>query len=106
MTLADVHQAVANGGRFVLYQYAISVLILSFKRSSPVMFIRPGESAFMKGIQYSLISLVAGWWGIPWGPVWVILTLVTNCSGGKDLTPDVLAALGLPMPQVMPGNRR
>jgi hypothetical protein len=100
MSVADIQQAVAAGGRFVLYQYAISVLVLSFKRSSAIMFIRPGESAVAKGIPYSLISLVAGWWGIPWGPIWTIMTVVQNLSGGKDLTPHVLDALGVPMPPV------
>ena len=97
MSATDLQQAIAAGGRFVIYQYAISILILSFKRSSPIMFVRPGESALAKGIPYCLISLFAGWWGIPWGPIWTIMTLVTNLGGGKDVTPDVLAALGVPM---------
>ena len=98
MSVSDLHHAIAAGGRVVRFQYAISVVVLSFKRSSPIMLIRPGESALVKGIPYCLISLVAGWWGIPWGPIWTIMTLVTNLGGGKDLTPQVLAALGSAMP--------
>jgi hypothetical protein len=95
MSLADLQQAVARGGRFVFFQYCFSVLILSFKRSSPIVFVRPGESAFAKGLPYSLISLVAGWWGIPWGPIWTIWTVAVNLGGGKDVTAEALHDLGL-----------
>ena len=98
MTAADIRNAVAQGGRFVLFQYCFSVLIMSFKRSSPIFFLRPGEGAFSKGATYSLISLFAGWWGIPWGPIWTLTTLATNFSGGRDVTSQVLSALGLSMP--------
>jgi hypothetical protein len=100
MSVADLQQAVAAGGKFVRFQFCVSVLVLSFKRSSPIIFVRPGESAFAKGLSYSLISLVAGWWGIPWGPIWTLTTVAENIAGGKDLTPFVLAALGSPLPSV------
>src|SRR5260370_14027051 len=93
----DLQQAVAHGGRFVLFQFCISVLILTFKRSSPIIFVKPGQSTVVRGLPYSLISLVAGWWGIPWGPIWTISTLVTNLGGGKNLTGEVMQALGVPL---------
>lgn len=71
---------------------------MTFKRSSSIYFINPGESAVAKGLPFSLISLVAGWWGIPWGPIWTLTTLATNLSGGKDVTREILAAAGLAMP--------
>jgi hypothetical protein len=100
MSVADLQQAVAAGGKFVCFQFCVSVIVLSFKRSSPIIFLRPGESAFSKGLPYSMISLIAGWWGIPWGPIWTLTTVAENISGGKDLTAHVLAALGAPMPPV------
>jgi len=54
MSVADLQQAVAAGGRFVRFQYCVSVLVLSFKRSSPIMFVPPGESSFAKGLPYTL----------------------------------------------------
>ena len=45
---------------------------------------------------YTLISLLAGWWGIPWGPIYTITSLVTNLRGGKDVTQHVIASLGQP----------
>ena len=42
---------------------------------------------------YTLISLLLGWWGIPWGPVYTIGSIFNNPTGGKDVTGDVLAAM-------------
>jgi hypothetical protein len=100
MSVADLQQAVAAGAKFVRFQFCVSVIVLSFKRSSPIIFVPAGESAFSKGVSYSLISLLAGWWGIPWGPIWTLVTVAENISGGKDLTAPVLAALGVSMPVV------
>ena len=38
-------------------------------------------------------ALLFGWWGIPWGPIWTIGSLVTNLRGGRDITREVLQAL-------------
>jgi hypothetical protein len=86
----DLERQVLEGGRFVAFQYCFSVLIMTFRRSSPVMFLRGDEDGAQSAFSYSLISLVAGWWGIPWGPIWTIATLITNARGGKDLTQAVL----------------
>lgn len=94
----DLQSAVAQGGRFVIFQYCVSILVMTFKRSSSIYFIKPGENAVAKGLPFSLISLVAGWWGIPWGPIWTLTTIATNLSGGKDVTREILAATGLSMP--------
>src|SRR5215472_15935622 len=95
LTLQELKDALERGGRVVVFQYCVSLLVVSLKRSSPMMLIKPGESAFAKGVPYSLISLFAGWWGIPWGPIWTLMTIATNLSGGKDLTTAVRSTLGL-----------
>lgn len=82
-----------RGAKLVFYQYAISVLVVSFRRSSDIYFIPAGENAIKKGLPWSLISLVAGWWGIPWGPIFTIQSLVTNFKGGKDVTAELSARL-------------
>ena len=70
--------------------------MLSFRRSSDIYFIPAGVSAIKKGLSWSLISLIAGWWGIPWGPVFTIQSLVTNFKGGKDVTAELGARLTQP----------
>jgi hypothetical protein len=93
MTSDQLQQAVTQGGRFVVYQYCISVLVMSFKRSSSVHFVPAGESAFKPGAKFVALSLLAGWWGFPWGPIWTISTVFSNSRGGIDVTSEVLTAL-------------
>jgi hypothetical protein len=93
MTVEQVHRELARGGKFVLFEYCISVIILTFKRPSDIYFIRAGESAAMKSLQFTALSLVAGWWGFPWGPIYTISSVVTNLGGGRDVTSDVMRSL-------------
>src|SRR5258706_4514526 len=80
MTAAALREAVAQGGRFILFQYCFSVFVMSFKRSSPIFFIKADESVFAKGAPYSLVSLFVRWWGIPWGPILPLTRLASNIS--------------------------
>jgi hypothetical protein len=84
-----------RGAKFVQYQYCISILVMTFKRFSKITYIAPEESATIKGLGFTLLTLVAGWWGIPWGPIWTIEALWVNLRGGKDLTPEIAARLGV-----------
>lgn len=93
LTPNDLDYELQNGGKFVVYEYCISILILTFRRGSDIYFIRAKDSAIAKGLPYTLLSLVAGWWGFPWGPIYTIAALITNWGGGKNVTSAVLAAL-------------
>ena len=90
MTPEQISAEVKIGARFVVYQYCISILVMTFKRGSDIYFIRPGDNSVAKGIPFTLISLFLGWWGIPWGPIWTISTIVKNLNGGLDVTNLVL----------------
>jgi hypothetical protein len=89
MSDADINQALNEGAKFVLFQYCISILIMTFKRSSAIYFVRAGESTISKSLPFTLISFFFGWWGIPWGPIYTIGSIYTNLSGGKDVTQEV-----------------
>ncbi len=89
----DLAGEVARGGRFVLYQYCMSVLVLTFRRASAVHWIPGGSSAIVPGLRFSLLSFLTGWWGIPWGPIYTIGAIVTNFRGGRDITSEVLYIL-------------
>lgn len=84
---------IAQGAKFVYYTFAISILVMTFRRSSNVFYLPPGQNAVVKGLPYTFLTLVAGWWGIPWGPIYSIGSLVTNLGGGKDVTDSVLGDL-------------
>jgi hypothetical protein len=89
MSEEELKSEVMRGGRFVSYMYCISVILFTFKGPSKTCFIRAGESRFLKGLPYTLLTLVAGWWGIPWGPIYTIKCLAKNLSGGEDVTAHV-----------------
>ena len=93
LTTDQINKELQNGGKFVLYQFTISIIVMTFKRSSDIYFVRAGESAAVKGIPYTLISLFLGWWGIPWGPIYTIGSLFNNLGGGKDVTAEVLQSV-------------
>lgn len=95
-SVAQVRELVQQGGRFVVFEYAISILIMSFKRGSELHWIPPGGSAAGASLPYTLLTLVAGWWGIPWGPIYSFMALVTNLGGGRDVTQEVLGNIASP----------
>ena len=84
---------IQRGGKFVLFQYCISIIVLTFRRPSDIYFLRQGESGVTKGLPFTLLSLVAGWWGIPWGPIYTIQSVYNNSRGGKDVTQAVVNSL-------------
>jgi hypothetical protein len=93
MRQGELDFEIQRGAKFVLFQYCISVIILTFRRPSDIYFIRQGEKALVKGLPFTLLSLVAGWWGIPWGPIYTIQSVYNNSCGGKDVTQAVVNSL-------------
>ena len=93
MKQGELDFEIQRGARFVLFQYCISVIILTFRRPSDIYFLRQGENPVVKGLPFTLLSLVAGWWGIPWGPIYTIQSVYNNSRGGKDVTLAVVDSL-------------
>ena len=93
MTVQELNFELQQGARFIVYQYCVSIVILTFKRPSKVRLVRANESRVVKGLEFVLISLLFGWWGIPWGPIYTIQSLWVNLHGGKDITSGVVQAI-------------
>jgi hypothetical protein len=93
---AELEEALAAGGRFVFYEYCISFAVLTLRRPTAVFFLPPGESGILRGLRYSLVSLLLGWWGVPWGVIYTPMTVYTNLLGGCDVTAQVCSALQSP----------
>lgn len=93
LTTADLNRELSNGGKFVVFQYCISILVMTFKRNSAIYFIRAAETPLKHSIGFTLVTFFFGWWGIPWGPIYSIGSLYTNLSGGKDITNEVLNSI-------------
>lgn len=93
MTGEELNRELEQGGRFVVYEYTVSILVMTFKRGSDVYFLRSGETGFGSGLPFTLITLLFGWWGIPWGPIYSVMSLFTNFRGGRNVTAEVVNAL-------------
>jgi hypothetical protein len=74
-----------DGDRLVFYEYCISLIFFSLRRPSALVQLRPGQKGWVRGIPYTLVSLLFGWWCIPWGLIYTPLTFWTNLSGGREI---------------------
>ena len=84
-----------RGAKFVRYRYCFSAVVVTMTHSTDIYLVRPEESRLTKSLPWSLLTLVAGWWGIPWGPIRSVQTLWINFRGGEDVTTQVAAAMQL-----------
>jgi hypothetical protein len=93
MSPDDIRHEIERGGRLVIYTYCISLLIVTFKRPTDIQLIRAGHNPAAASWPWVIVSLLLGWWGFPWGPIYTIETLYRNLSGGIDVTQDVLSQI-------------
>jgi hypothetical protein len=90
LSLHQLQDEVARGGRFVSYSYCLSFFLASFKKRSDVYFLKRGENAFVKSLPWTLTTLLFGWWSIPSGFQNSCSTLIINLTGGRNLTDEVM----------------
>jgi hypothetical protein len=79
-------------GRWVVFEYCISLIAVTLRRTSRPIYINPGQQAWIRGLPYVGISLLLGWWGLPWGVIYTPVTIFANLSGGRDITAQVRSA--------------
>ncbi|MBP7515004.1 MAG: hypothetical protein KA791_10675 [Flavobacteriales bacterium] len=81
---------VMNGGSFRMFDYTISIVVMTFRRSSDVYFIRHDGSHWKHSLPFTLISFFLGWWGFPWELIYTPGALGTNLGGGRDVTKELM----------------
>jgi len=52
LSVQQVRDMVYQGGKFVIFPYTVSAVVMTFKRSSDIYFIKPGESSAKHGIGF------------------------------------------------------
>jgi hypothetical protein len=52
---------IQRGAKLVCYHYCVSVLVMTFRRSSAVYFIPAGERTLAKGLPWTLLTVALGW---------------------------------------------
>lgn len=93
LTAAELRQQVVCGGRFVYFSYTLSLIVVTFRDVSGVYLVKANEKTFKKGIRFSIVSFLFGWWAIPWGPRYTWQALRSNWKGGKDVTDEVMGVV-------------
>jgi hypothetical protein len=71
----------ANSRR-VRFEVCCSFLVATVRCRSAVY---QTESAWQRvslGVPYALASLALGPWGLPWGPIWTLVAVWINLTGG------------------------
>ena len=68
--------------KHVHFEYCISLLFLTLRRKSEPFTVAQGKSAARASLPYCLITLLLGWWGVPWGILLTPLILWRNLTGG------------------------
>jgi hypothetical protein len=90
LTADELMKEADKGVRFIYYEFTISLFFVSFKRNSGVYLLEKGANAISKGLPFTMISLLFGWWAFPKGPKNTIESINTNRRGGKDVTDIVM----------------
>jgi len=63
------------------YQVVVSVGIMSF-RLPTASYVVDHDRTTLVGAASTVFSLVLGWWGVPWGPIWTVQAVYRNLRGG------------------------
>lgn len=93
LTAEDLQQEEQKGARFIYFDYTVSLLVITFKRTSGVYMVRQGEKVQARAWPFTLITMLFGWWGIPYGPRYSWQSILSNLRGGKDVTEEVMATV-------------
>lgn len=68
--------------RLSLMYYTVSLLFTTHRRGASGLWCERCRS--LQAAKWSTVSALAGWWGIPWGPIYTLHALFVNASGGKQ----------------------
>jgi len=67
------------------FQFCTSFVTLTFRQRTGYL-VGASVDVLLANLVATLWSLLLGWWGLPWGPVYTIQTLVLNLRGGLRTT--------------------
>lgn len=89
MTEAEFHRSLAMGHRFVIYYWTLSALFISTTRHTRAYRTHGRRGAIVRGLPYTLVCLLFGWWSFP-GGLRNFVSIYHNLTGGVDVSGNVL----------------
>ena len=78
-------QPISYATRVRVYHTVLSFLVVTLKLPTGLVLHRSGRDLALRA-GCSLVSLVFGWWGIPWGPIWTVQALAGNLRGTTEFS--------------------
>lgn len=71
--------------QLVRYSFVASFIFFTARQYSRYYVKGHDDSNFLR-IIYMIATAIAGWWGIPWGPIYTTVSLIENSVGGRKVT--------------------
>ena len=81
-TEQTAHQP-ANSRR-VRFELCYSIVFLTVRWRTAPFATRSAWERLALGLPFALASLALGPWGLPWGPIWTLVAVWTNITGGTE----------------------
>ncbi len=78
------------GKRFVVYHYAVSLVVYTFRHPTRIHVAENRKKAVLNGLPWTVLTALSGWWSIPSGPVFTVQCLLWNLRGGTDVSSYIL----------------
>jgi hypothetical protein len=75
-----------NTRRIIRFEYCISLIFLTLRRESEPIVLESDRGAGLAALPYCLITLLLGWWGVPWGLLLTPVIIWNNLAGGREVT--------------------
>jgi hypothetical protein len=91
----EVRVRVAAGARLVRFEYCFSLIVFTIRRQSPIYLTESWQGRYLRGLGYSLLAIVLGPWGVPWGLIYTPWAMWVNLTGGVDETDAMLSQLNV-----------
>jgi hypothetical protein len=68
-------------------QFQVCLSFLIFTTKIPTRFyIKDHDNTIFISLFCTFISLIGGWWGLPWGPIYTVQVVIKNIVGGNKRT--------------------
>lgn len=94
----EIRTRVAAGARLVRFEFCLSLIVVTIRQQSGLYLTESWQERYLRGLWYSLIALILGPWGVPWGLIWTPRAVWVNLTGGVDETDAILKCMNAEVP--------
>jgi hypothetical protein len=63
--------------------------VFTYYGTSQPVAVAANKNDWTQALLCSVVSLLLGWWGLPWGPIRTVQSIFVNLTGGQDATAAV-----------------